>query len=70
VVSSDARYLPEKSSWGVLRERQRLEVARELGLSRKTVRKMLACAVPPGYQLQEPVRRPKLDPWSVPSTPH
>lgn len=39
------------------------EVAREFGLSRKTVRKMLAYAVPPGYQRQQPVRRPKLGPW-------
>jgi transposase len=38
-------------------------VARELGLARKTVRKMLAYSAPPGYQRQKPVRRPKLGPW-------
>ncbi len=41
---------------------QRL-VAREFGLARKTVRKMLEYSVPPGYQRQKPVRRPKLGPW-------
>src|ERR1700685_3203715 len=39
------------------------EVAREFGLARKTVRKMLAYSAPPGYQRQRPVRRPKLGPW-------
>jgi transposase len=38
-------------------------VAREFGLSRETVRKMLQYAVPPGYQRQQPIRRPKLGPW-------
>ena len=38
-------------------------VAREFGLSRETVGKMLQYAVPPGYQRQQPVRRPKLGPW-------
>src|SRR5258705_10737795 len=38
-------------------------VAREFGLSRDTVRKMLQYAVPPGYQRQQPIRRPKLGPW-------
>jgi transposase len=37
--------------------------AREFGLSRKTVRKMLAYAVPPGYQRTQPIKRPKLGPW-------
>jgi transposase len=32
-------------------------VAREFGLSRETVRKMLAYAVPPGYQRQQPIKR-------------
>ena len=45
--------------------RSQREVAREFGLSRKTVRKMLAYAVPPGYQRQQPVRRPKLGPWQA-----
>lgn len=38
-------------------------VAREFGLSRETVGKMLQYAVPPGYQRQQPIRRPKLGPW-------
>ena len=38
-------------------------VAREFGLSRETVRKMLRYAVPPGYQRQQPIKRPKLGPW-------
>jgi len=38
-------------------------VAREFGLSRDTVRKMLQYAVPPGYQHQPPIKRPKLGPW-------
>jgi transposase len=37
--------------------------AREFGLSRKTIRKMQAFSVPPGYQRKKPVSRPKLDPW-------
>src|SRR3974377_1924620 len=37
--------------------------AREFGLSRKTIRKMLAFSVPPGYQRNKPVARPKLGPW-------
>ena len=38
-------------------------VAREFGISRKTIRKMLSYAVPPGYQRQQSVKRPKLGPW-------
>jgi transposase len=37
--------------------------AREFGLSRKTVRKMLTYSVPPGYRRKKPVVRPKLGPW-------
>jgi transposase len=37
--------------------------AREFGLSRQTIRKMLAFSVPPGYQRKKPVARPKLGPW-------
>jgi len=37
-------------------------VAREFGLARKTVRKMLEYSALPGYQRQKPVRRPELDP--------
>jgi transposase len=39
------------------------EVAREFGLARETVRKMLRYTVPPGYRRKQPVRRPKLGPW-------
>ena len=38
-------------------------VAREFGLARKTVGKMLEYSLPPGYRRQQPVRRPKLGPW-------
>jgi len=38
-------------------------VAKEFGVARETVRKMLRYAVPPGYRRQQPVRRPKLGPW-------
>ena len=37
--------------------------AREFGISRKSVRKMAAFSAPPGYQRQQPVKRPKLGPW-------
>jgi transposase len=43
--------------------RSQRAVAREFGLSRDTVRKMLQYAVPPGYQRQQPIKRPKLGPW-------
>jgi len=39
------------------------EAARQFGLARETVRKMLRYSVPPGYQRQRPARRPKLDAW-------
>jgi len=38
-------------------------VAREYGLARETVRKMLQYSIPPGYRRQQPAKRPKLDPW-------
>ena len=41
----------------------RRAAAREFGLARKTVNKMLEFSAPPGYQRQKPVRRPKLGPW-------
>jgi transposase len=41
----------------------RRAAVREYGLARKTVHKMLEYSVPPGYQRQKPVRRPKLGPW-------
>ena len=45
--------------------RSQREVAREFGLARKTVRKMLEYPVPPGYQRQKAARRPKLGPWQA-----
>ena len=41
----------------------RRSVAREFGISRKTIQKMLTYSVLPGYQRQLPIRRPKLGPW-------
>jgi len=35
----------------------------EMGLARRTVHKMPEYSLPPGYQRQKPVRRPKLGPW-------
>ncbi|MGO8720473.1 MAG: hypothetical protein ACLQMO_14855 [Acidobacteriaceae bacterium] len=43
--------------------RSQRAVARNLGISRDLVRKMLRYAVPPGYQRQQAVKRPKLGPW-------
>ena len=43
--------------------KSRRAVAREFGLARQTVGKMLAYSLPPGYRRQQPVRRPKLGPW-------
>ena len=40
------------------------DAAREFGLARETVRKMLRYSVPPGYRRQQPARRPKLDAWT------
>ena len=37
------------------------EASRMFGLDRKTVRKMMAYSVPPGYRRSAPPRRPKLD---------
>ncbi len=37
------------------------EAARQFGVSRDSVRKMLAFSVPPGYRRTAPVKRPKLD---------
>lgn len=39
------------------------QVAREFGLSRQSIRKMLAYPMPPGYQRKKPVVRPMLGPW-------
>ena len=38
-------------------------VAREFGISRKSVCKMVSFSVPPGYRRQQAVKRPKLDAW-------
>ena len=40
------------------------EAAREFGLHRDTVRKMLRYSVPPGYRRQRPPRRHKLEPYT------
>jgi transposase len=47
----------------VVEKKSEREAAREFGLARETVRKMLRYAVPPGYRRQQPARRPKLDDW-------
>jgi transposase len=39
------------------------EAARQFGLARETVRKMLRYSAPPGYRRQQPAGRPKLDAW-------
>jgi transposase len=39
------------------------QAAHEFGLARKTIRKMLRFSLPPGYERNKPVRRPKLGPW-------
>ena len=43
--------------------RSQRAVALEFGVSRDSVRKMLRYSVPPGYQRQQPVRRPRLGLW-------
>ena len=43
--------------------RSQRAVAREFGISRESVRKTLRFSVPPGYQRQQPIKRPKLGPW-------
>ncbi len=40
------------------------EAARRFGIDRKTVSKMLAFSVPPGYRRGRPPARPKLDPFT------
>jgi transposase len=40
------------------------ETARRFGIDTKTVRKMLAFSVPPGYRRTKPPARPKLDPFT------
>jgi transposase len=43
--------------------KSRRAVAKEFGIARETVRKMLRYAVPPGYRREQAVKRPKLGPW-------
>ena len=43
--------------------RSQRSVAREFGVARVTVRKMLGYSIPPGYRRKEPAKRPKLGPW-------
>jgi len=43
--------------------RSQRSVAREFGVARETVRKMLGYSIPPGYRRKEPPKRPKLGPW-------
>jgi transposase len=43
--------------------RSQRSVAREFGLARVTVHKMLGYSIPPGYRRKEPAKRPKLGPW-------
>jgi hypothetical protein len=43
--------------------RSQRSVAREFGLARVTVRKMLGYSIPPGYRRKEPPRRAKAGPW-------
>ena len=40
----------------------RREAARRFGIDPRTVAKMLAFSVPPGYRRSRPAARPKLDP--------
>jgi transposase len=47
----------------LVEDRSEREVAREFGLARVTVHKMLRHSVPPGYRRKEPAKRPKLGPW-------
>ena len=43
--------------------RGRRAVAREFGISRKTIEKMLRYLAPPGYRRQQPIERFKPGPW-------
>ncbi len=42
------------------------EAARQFGIDRKTVSKILKHSVPPGYRRQASPQRPKLDPKAYP----
>jgi len=41
------------------------QIARDFGISRDSVSKMLAYSEPPGYRRTAPIKRPKLDPYSA-----
>jgi transposase len=41
------------------------EAASRFGIARSTVRKMLRHVEPPGYRRRQPVKRPKLDPFTA-----
>ena len=43
----------------------RREAARRFGIDPRTVAKMLAFSVPPGYRRSRPPARPKLDPFTA-----
>jgi hypothetical protein len=38
------------------------QIARETGISRQTIRKMIEFPIPPGYRREKPVNRPTLGP--------
>jgi len=40
------------------------QIARDFGVSRDSVAKMLAYSEPPGYRRTAPIKRPKLDPYT------
>jgi len=40
------------------------QIARDFGISRDSVSKMLAYSEPPGYRRTSPIKRPKLDPYT------
>ena len=40
------------------------QIARDFGISRDSVAKMLAYSEPPGYRRTAPIQRPKLDPYA------
>lgn len=46
-----------------LRDSANRGAAREFGISRETVRKMLRYSIPPGYSRLQPGQRPKLEAW-------
>jgi hypothetical protein len=48
--------------YGQVRRPGRREAARRFGIDPRTLAKMLAFSVPPGYRRSRPAARPKLDP--------